>query len=89
VRSSQVAYPWRATVRTAVAAGVAAIPLVVVVLSGLHLDGTVWGAWLISATTGMTRLMAVPQVNDWIRRWVPWLSPQPASADGPRHAAPE
>lgn len=90
--SSQVSYPWRATLRTAAAATVAALPLVAVVLTDLHLHATVWGGWLIGATTGMTRVMAIPQVDGWIRRWVPWLSPQPppdVDDHEPRHAAVE
>lgn len=75
--STQVNHPWRATLRTGVAALVAAVPLVASVLAGLHLDGTVWGAWLISATAAVTRVMALPAVDAWLRRFAPWLAPQP------------
>lgn len=90
--ATQVAYPWRATARTAVAAAVAALPLVVVVLTDLHLHATVWGGWLIGATTGVTRVMALPAVDGWIRRWVPWLAPQPVGPPDthrPQHAKDE
>lgn len=97
--STQVTYPWRATIRTAMAAVVAAVPLVGAVLAGLDLDGTVWGGWLVGATAAVTRVMALPGVDAWLRRYVPWLAPQPPpppelptfgadlSERRPRHAA--
>jgi hypothetical protein len=65
---SQVRHPWRATARTAVALLVALLPVVPEVLGGLHLDTTALGAQTLAVAAGITRVMALPAVNDLLTR---------------------
>lgn len=76
--ASQSAYPWRATVRTLFAAviGFAAMWPLMVGTMGLPTDG--WVASSIAATGAITRLMALPQFDAFIRSFLPWLTAEPA-----------
>jgi hypothetical protein len=74
--STQTAYPWRATVRTAFAflVGLAAAWALVIQAAGLD-AGIPWVATSLTIAAGVTRIMALPAVDDLIRRFVPWLAP--------------
>jgi hypothetical protein len=61
---SQVRHPWRATARTVIALLVALLPVLPEVLGGLHFDATAFGAQTIAVAAGITRVMALPIVND-------------------------
>lgn len=76
---TQVAYPWRTTLRTAVQALIGALPLIVEVLAGLHLDTVPAVAQFMAVTAAAARFMAQPVVHDWIDRFAPWLLPAPPS----------
>jgi hypothetical protein len=65
---TQVRHPWRATARTAIALLIALLPVVPEVLGGLHLDATAFGAQTIAVATAVTRIMALPAVNDPLTR---------------------
>lgn len=63
---TQVRHPWRATVRTALAALIGLATLLPYVLTDTNV-GTgpaVTQALAVAAT--ITRIMAVPQVNEWL-----------------------
>lgn len=80
--STQEQYPWRAVIRTVFEAAVsfaATWPLVVVAL-GLD-DGWQWVTASLVVTGGITKLMALPQVNAWLERFIPWLAAQPPADD--------
>ena len=74
-RPTQAAHPWRATVRTLFAAlvGLAAMAPLLVEASGA--DET-WGpvAGVLAVTGAITRILAVPQVNDFLEQFLPFLS---------------
>lgn len=75
--STQVRYPWRAAVRTALAAGLAALvafPDIVRLLKIEHLPGV---AVTMAIAMGVTRVMALPKVETWIDRFTPWLASRP------------
>ncbi|MFD6517293.1 hypothetical protein [Rhodococcus sp. NPDC060176] len=74
---TQVAYPWRATVRTGFQVGVALLTLIPVVLVTSGLSLTVVGGQVIAVTTAVAKVMALPQVNAFIDRFVPWLAAEP------------
>jgi hypothetical protein len=74
---TQVAYPWRTTLRTAVQALVGALPLILEVLTGLHLDTVPAVAQFMAVTATAARIMARPDVHAWLERWAPWLLPAP------------
>ena len=75
--STQEQAPWRATLRTAFAAliGLASMWALIVEVLGLD-QGIPWVAASLAATSAITRLMAQPAVNNWLRRYVPWLAPE-------------
>jgi hypothetical protein len=74
--STQTAYPWRATVRTIFAflIGLAAAWALIIQTLGLGPD-IPWVATSLTIAAGVTRVMALPAVDDLIRRFVPWLAP--------------
>lgn len=75
--ATQTRHPWRATLRTAVAAAIGVLPLLPEIVAGLHIGtaGTV-GQFLV-ITSGITRLLARPDVEAWLRTYLPWLAAQP------------
>lgn len=75
---TQTAYPWRATVRTVFAALVALASIVPYIVTAAGLDGWAYAGQVVIVAGAITRVMALPGVNDWISRFVPWLAPEPA-----------
>ena len=75
---TQTQHPWRATARTlfAVVVAVAAAWGLVVEAAGVDQTIPVVAASLTFAA-GITRVMALPAVNELIGRFVPWLAPEP------------
>ncbi|WP_280273366.1 hypothetical protein [Nocardia wallacei] len=75
---SQTVYPWRAVLRTVFQVALALVTLipVVVVTGGIPATGAV--AVVLAACAGITRLMALPAVNDLLARFAPWLLAEPA-----------
>jgi hypothetical protein len=80
VPSTQTKYPWRATIRTAFAfiVGLAAAWALIIQAAGLG-PGIPWVATSLTVAAGITRVMALPAVDDLIRRFVPWLAPDKAT----------
>jgi hypothetical protein len=74
---TQTQHPWRATVRTIVAGAVAAIPLLPFLVDSLGIGAVPWVAGTLAALGAITRLLAIPAVNDWVVRYLPWLAPTP------------
>jgi hypothetical protein len=67
---TQVEYPGRAVLRTVVQAAVGLILVVPFVVAEL---GGAAAPWLIGAAAAaglMARVMAIPQVNAWLTRWI-------------------
>lgn len=79
--TTQLQHPWRATVRTAVAALVAlaaAAPIIyeaVFQTSPELATGALAGALAVAAA--VTRLAALPAVQEFTERFIPWLAPAP------------
>lgn len=74
---TQIEYPWRATARTIFQGFVglcALLPLV------LLTDTPPVGAVAVALTVSgaVTRTMAIPEVNDWISTYAPWLAAEEA-----------
>lgn len=74
---TQVQYPWRATIRTAFAAIVGALSLLPAVAFGLHIDTVPQVIQVIAVTSGITRVLAMPVVHDWMNDNFPWLLATP------------
>ncbi len=79
---TQVRRPWRATLRTAFAAlvALAAMAPVLVDAAGLDPSRLPWLAGVLAVCAAVTRVLALPGVEAWLRRFVPWLA---ADADPP------
>ncbi|WP_280244928.1 MULTISPECIES: hypothetical protein [Nocardia] len=77
--ATQSAHPWRATVRTLFAGliGLAAMLPLIVDATGLP-DTTPGLAGALAISAAVTRLLALPGVNDWLRTYAPWLAADPA-----------
>ena len=74
--SPQTRYPWRATDRTAFAflARLATAWALIIQAAGID-PGLEWASTSLAIAAGITRIMALPAVDDLIRRFVPWLAP--------------
>ena len=76
--SSQTRHPWRATARTVFALVVAVAAIWGLVIEAAGIDATLpVVAATIAVAGGITRVMALPGVNDLIGRFAPWLLPEP------------
>jgi hypothetical protein len=75
--ATQVRYPRRAMLRTAVAAVVAALPLIPEAAAGLHLGtgGTI--GQIVFVAGSITGVLALPGVEAWLHQYAPWLAAQP------------
>lgn len=72
---TQVQAPWTTTVRSAFQAlvGLAAMFPFIVEASGVP-EGAAWVVVGTAISGAVTRIMALPQVNDFLRRFIPWLA---------------
>lgn len=74
---TQVEYPGRAVLRTVVQAAVGLLLIIPFVVSELGLPSTLpWVGGALAASAITARLMAVPQVNAWLERWIGPLGAQ-------------
>lgn len=81
VTPTQVRRPWRSTVRTVFQAlvGLCVIAPVVVAETGLKADQLPWLAGVLAVAAAVTRIMALPGVEAWLRRFLPFLAAAPKS----------
>lgn len=72
--STQVRHPWRATIRTVLAGllGAASLLPTIAVTAGVETVPAV--AQAVAVAGVITRVMAVPGVDAWLRRYLPWLA---------------
>lgn len=83
--TTQARHPWRATVRTLfqglVSLAVIA-PLIVSAIeeaTGWDVEGVPFVAFVLAGLAALARVMAIPGVEAWLRRFVPFLA---AGVDG-------
>jgi len=74
---TQTQYPGRATLRTTAAAVIALLSLLPYILGAVHADETVWGAQALAVVATVTRVLANPDVNEWLLQYLPWLAATP------------
>lgn len=76
---TQVRRPWRATFRTAFAGviGFAALLPFIVEATGLDPEVYPWLAGVLAIAAAVTRVMALPQVEAFLQRFVPFLAATP------------
>lgn len=76
---TQVRRPWRATLRTAFAGIVGFLAILPFIVEATGLDPEVypWLAGILAAAAAVTRVMALPQVEAFLQRFVPFLAATP------------
>jgi hypothetical protein len=75
--STQTRHPWRATLRTTAAAAVALLSLLPMIAATTHLDGAPIVVQVLGVSAIVTRVLAIPAVDNWLRRFVPALASTP------------
>lgn len=76
--ATQERYPWRTVVRSVFQALVSFAAMWGLIVVALGIDETLpWVAASLAVTGGITRVMAIPAVNDWLAHFVPWLAATP------------
>lgn len=75
--ASHVRHPWRSTARTTMVAGLALIPVLPDVANALGIQEIPWVARALVVAAAIARVMAIPEVERWIHRWIPWLAAEP------------
>lgn len=84
VQPTQVRRPWRSTVRTVFQALVALAAMWAFVVEALGLPDWAWVGASLAVAAGITRVMALPAVEVFLRRFVPWLAAAPSPASRQR-----
>jgi energy-converting hydrogenase Eha subunit G len=78
--TTQSRNPW-AAVRRTLAAGVAALvvlaPVAPDIARALGVEGVAWVAGALAVLAAVTRVLAIPQVEQWLRAHVPSLAAAP------------
>ncbi len=75
---TQTRHPWRATARTVFAAAVAFASLAPVVAATAHVDAVPAVVQVLAVAGAITRVLAMPAVDGWLRRYLPLLATTPA-----------
>ena len=75
--TTQEAHPWKATFRTVFQMVIGFIIMLPQLVTAAGLDeATPWVATAIAISGAVTRVMALPSVEAWMKRFIPWLSAQ-------------
>lgn len=85
VAPTQVRRPWRSTFRTVFQLVIALATLAPFVAGGIYDDvdqAPIIVTQVLTVAATITRVMAVPQVEAFLRRWAPWLAAAPAVGKG-------
>ncbi len=75
---TQVQYPWRSTLRTVFQVALAGVAMwaLIIEVAGVDQTNTIVAATILFAA-GANRVMALPAVNAFITRFLPWLAAEP------------
>lgn len=80
IETTQARHPWRTTVRTVFAFIVALAAMLPGLVNAAGLDETApWVAGLLAVGSAITRIMALPEVEVFLRRFLPFLAAEPKS----------
>ena len=66
-RPTQVRYPWRATVRTTIVAGIALLPLLPDMARAAGIETVPAVVTILAGAAAVQRVIAVPGVDRWLR----------------------
>lgn len=81
VTPTQVRRPWRSTVRTAFQALIALATLAPLIVGGVYTSSASYPAVVVqvlAVAAAITRVMALPGVETFLRRFAPFLAAAPA-----------
>jgi hypothetical protein len=81
---TQVRHPWRSTARTVFAGAVALVSLVPTIAIVAHVEAVPLIAQLLTVLGTVTRVLAIPGVDRWMREFVPWLATSPPPPEAVR-----
>ena len=72
--ATQNTRPWQAVARSTVAAAVGLLPIVPVVVDVLDLEALPLAVTAMACTAAITRILATPEVETWLRANLPWFA---------------
>jgi hypothetical protein len=81
--TTQTRHPWRAVARTIFAAVVAALSLLPTIAVVGGIDTLPLVAQAITVAAAVTRVLAIPGVDDFLRQFLPFLASAPAPEELP------
>lgn len=79
--TTQSRYPWRATARTIFAAGVGLALLLPTIADVLGVSAVPWVAGAVAVAASVTRVLAIPGVERWLKDFLPWLAAEPRNPE--------
>lgn len=80
--ATQSRYPWRAVARTVAAVALALLPLLPAIADQLGIAAVPVVAAVLAAAAAITRVLAIPEVDMLLRRYLPWLATTPTLPPG-------
>lgn len=75
--SSQVTYPWRATLRTVMVAAMGLLPILPDIARAADIDTIPAVAATLAITAALQRVLSLPGVDQWLKTNTTWLSAEP------------
>ncbi|MFR9780135.1 hypothetical protein ACL02O_29275 [Micromonospora sp. MS34] len=75
--TTQTRHPWRAVARTVFAAVVALLSLLPTVAAVAGIEAVPLIAQALTVAAAVTRVLAIPGVDDFLRRYLPFLASAP------------
>lgn len=72
--TTQSTQPWRAVLRTTFAAAIGLMPVLPLIADTLDIDTVPAVACVLGGAAAVTRVLAIPEMEEWLRSWVPWLA---------------
>ena len=76
-KPTQIRHPWRATARTVFAGIVALASLLPTIAIVAHVETVPAVVQVLTVLGTVTRVLAIPGVDAWMRTFVPWLATSP------------
>ena len=78
---TQVRRPWRTTARTVIGAALGLLPLLPDIARAAEVDTVPAVVSILAVTAAITRVAAIPEVDAWLDRYLPWLSADPTESE--------
>lgn len=72
--ASQNLRPWQAVARSTVAAAVGLLPVIPIIVDAFDLEAVPIAVTAMTVGAAVTRILATPEVETWLRANVPWFA---------------